>query len=142
MDIWQFQNTLTQRLILWVWASITLGILFFLPNNDFWIGMAFQFFGWALVNLAIALFGKWSLRRRLAKLTASEKHAAAPEETRNLANLLWINMALDVVYMLGGVLLVSFMASQGKFWQGTGTGIFIQGAFLFFFDWFHARKLQ
>lgn len=141
MDIWSFQQTLTTRLSLWAFASIALGIFFFLPGNDFWSGMAFQFFGWALVNLGIAYFGGRSVRKRLASMSPIEKASAALAETRKLANLLWINTGLDVVYMLAGIALAYFLAGQGDFWKGTGAGIFAQGAFLFFFDWVHAREL-
>jgi hypothetical protein len=141
LDIWIFQKALTQRLEIWALASITLGVLCFLPDSDFWSGLAFQFLGWSLVNLGIAGFGTLSVRRRLAKLTGAGKAAAAAAETSNIIFLLRVNTGLDVVYMLGGLALAFFMQARDSFWVGTGLGIVIQGAFLFFFDWYHVRKL-
>lgn len=141
MDIWTFQSTLTRRLSWWAWTSAALGALGLLLVGDFWRGMAFQFIGWGFVNLGISYLGNINLQRRLAKLDEKKKHTAEPEETRKLAKLLWTNAGLDVLYMLGGATLARFFSAE-PFWIGTGIGIFLQGAFLFFFDWLHARKLK
>lgn len=141
MDIWLFQKALTQRLTIWGLASIVLGALCFLPEGDFWGGLAFQFLAWALINLGVAGFGYLSVRRRLAKLTWAEKAASAPAETSNMIFLLRVNTGLDVVYMLAGLALAFFMQARGSFWVGTGTGIALQGAFLFFFCRYYLRKL-
>ncbi len=132
---------LTRRLTRWAWVSITLGALGLLLAGEFWRGMAFQFMGWGFVNLGIAYFGNISLQKRLSKLDEKGKKAAEPEETRKLARLLWTNAGLDVVYMLGGAALAQFLGPE-PFWVGTGIGIFLQGAFLLFFDWLHARELR
>ena len=141
MDIWLFQKGLIQRLTLWAWASITLGVLCFLPEGDFWGGLAFQFLGWALLNLGIAGFGYLGVRRHLAKLTAAEKKSATPAETSKMIFLLQGSTALSMVCLLGGLALAFFMQARGSFWVGAGTGIMLQGAFLFFFGRYHLRKL-
>lgn len=141
MDIWTFQNSITRRLIWWAWISITLGAIGFLLVGDFWRGMALQFFGWGFVNLGIAHFGNINLQKRLSKLDEKGRKAAVPNETRKLSKLLWANTGLDVMYMLGGAALARFISPE-PFWVGTGIGIFIQGLFLFFFDWLHARQVK
>lgn len=142
-DIWQFQQTLTRRLAFWAAGSILLGLGMLLFRAPFWNGMAFQFVGWGLVDLLIAWGGASGARKRRARLTV-EQAAAAPSETRNLRRILWLNTALDVLYMLSGGLVAALPGASNPLWLGTGIGIFLQGAFLFFFDWFHAvqtRKL-
>lgn len=143
-DIWQFQQALTRRLAFWAAGSILLGLVMFLFRAPFWNGMAFQFIGWGGIDLLIAWGGVSGSRKRRARLTVEQAAAAAPAEARNLRRILWLNTGLDVLYMLGGVLAAVFPGDSTPLWLGTGIGIFIQGAFLFFFDWFHAvqtRKL-
>ncbi len=141
MDIWAYQAAITRRLTWWAWVSITLGAFGFLLVGDFWRGMALQFFGWGFINQGIAYFGNLSLQKKLSKLDEKGRLAAIPEETRKLSRLLWTNAGLDVLYMLGGAALARFFSPE-VFWVGTGIGIFIQGLFLFLFDWLHARKLK
>jgi hypothetical protein len=140
--IWIFQKALAQRLALWAWASIMLGALCFLSDSDFWAGLAFQFFGWALVELGIAGFGYLSLRRRQAGLSVAEKISAAPEETGRMSFLLRGGTALSLVFSLGGLALFFFTQAHGGFLEGAGMGIFLQGAFMFFFNRYHVRKLR
>ena len=142
MDIWIFQKALAQRLTLWAWASMTLGVLLFFPEGDFWGGLAFQFLGWALIDLGIAGFGYLSVRLRLAKLSAAEKKLAAPAETSKMITILQGSTGLSVVCILGGLALALFTQAGGSFWVGAGTGIVLQGAFLFFFGRYHVQKLR
>lgn len=140
-DIWQFQQALTRRLAFWAAGSILLGLGMLLFRVPFWNGLAFQFIAWGLVDLLIAWGGASGSRKRRARLTVEQAAAAAPAEARNLRRILWINTGLDVLYMLGGVLAAVFPGASNPLWLGTGIGIFIQGGFLFFFDWLHARQL-
>lgn len=140
IDIWQFQFSLTRRLMLWSVGSILLGLGMLLFRTLFWNGLAFQFIAWGGIDLLIAWGGMTGTRKRRAKLTEEQAAAAIPQETRKLRRILWINTGLDVLYVLGGALLALFQRSQAL-WLGTGLGIVIQGSFLFFFDWLHARQL-
>lgn len=141
-DIWEFQQTLTRRLSIGAGISILLGLGMFLFRTPFWNGIAFQFIGWGLIDLLIAWGGAAGTRKRRARLTEEQAAAAAPQETRNLIRILWINTGLDVLYMLGGVLVAVFPGASNPLWLGTGIGILLQGAFLFFFDWFHAVQAR
>ncbi len=140
MNIWQFQDVLTRRLSVWAQLSIALGLVGMLIPRPFWRGVAIQFVGWGLINLTLSVFGNRGTRRRIARLSEEEKHTLAPEETRKVRRILWVNTGLDVLYMLGGALFARANFSD-PFRVGTGLGIILQGMFLFFFDWIHARKL-
>ncbi len=142
MYIWIVQKALTQRLAIWAWVSIALGVLCFLPGSDFRVGLAFQFFGWALASLALGGFGHLSARRHQARLTLAEKMVAAPEETSKMLLLLQGSAALGLLCLLGGLALVVFMQAHGSFWAGAGTGITLQGVFVLFFSRYYARKLR
>ena len=138
MDIWIFQKALIQRLTLWALVSLTLGALLFLPDSDFWGGLAFQFLGWALIDLGIAGVGYLSIRRRQAKLSAAEDETAAATETGKMITLLQGSTILSTVFLLGGLVLWAY----GSFWAGAGTGIILQAAFILFFSQYHVRKLR
>jgi predicted secreted protein len=101
--------------------------------------MAIQFIAWAVVNLAIALFGKRSLDRRYASLNKAERQAQAETERAKLVRTLWVNTILDAFYIIGGRLAMIFLGRDSLLWQGMGLGIILQGSFLFFFDLIHAR---
>jgi predicted secreted protein len=139
VDIWKFQRLILQRLIIWVGISIALGLAFLLFRNEYWNGMAIQFIAWAIVNLAIALFGKRSLDRRYASLKKAERQAQAEVERNKLVRTLWVNTILDALYIIGGRLVMIFLGKDSLLWQGMGLGIILQGSFLFFFDLIHAR---
>ena len=142
VDVWAFQERLTRRLAAWAFVSLLSGLGMLLLRLPFWTGMAFQFLGWAAVNLGIAWIGAWAARRRKAGLSAEQVISTQPQERRKLERILWINTGLDVLYMLGGVLVAVFLAGRGPQWIGTGIGILLQGTFLFFFDWIHALTLR
>ncbi len=78
---------------------------------------------WGFVNGAIALIGL---------LNAETSDYAA------LRSTLWINAALDVLYVASGLYLLS---RTEETWRGAGTAILVQGGFLLVFDVLHALIL-
>lgn len=137
-SVWQFQQALTRRLGWGAAVSILLGLAMLLFRTSFWNAAAIQFIAWAMIDLLIALGGDASTRRRKARLNPEQVLSTQPREARSLRRILWINTGLDVFYMLGGTLIAVFPGDADAFWLGTGVGILLQGAFLFFFDWYHA----
>lgn len=158
LDTWSFQASLTRRLAWWSVFSILAGAwmvwgvpltqdepslrVLYNPFFEYWRGMGIQFIAWGGIDLAIALFGAMGMRRRKAKLTSEELLSTQPQERANLAKILWINTALDVLYMAGGLALSYTLGASNSFWLGSGRGIVAQGGFLFVFDLFHALKLR
>jgi hypothetical protein len=70
---------------------------------------------WGFINSAIAMVG-----------------FLTPEpELETLRNLLLINAGIDVLYIAGGVFLLT---RPDPMWQGAGWGVVLQGAFLLVFD--------
>ncbi len=134
--IWDFQDTLSRRLLLWSALSIAAGIGLLAFGEPFWRGFGLQAVVWGAIDAAIALFGQRAAARRRAK--GPHGPEALAREARNLRRLLWINTGLDVLYVAGGLALVYTMAAQNPFAGGNGWGIIVQGGFLFFFDLLHA----
>lgn len=138
MTIWDFQRAVSRRLGTWAAISAALGGFMSLGRSGFWRGVGMQFIGWALVNLAIALFGQRAAAKR-AKRPDALTAPVLRKESNGLFNLLWINAGLDILYMIGG----AWMARRSRSDQGKGTGIGIvaQGLFLFVFDIVHGLSV-
>lgn len=139
-DIWQYQVALSERLMQWAGFNLSLVAPLLLRRDAFWQGFGVQCGGWSLLNGALAWFGA-----RAARRNAAEAHAHTAEqqsqERRRLARLLWVNTALDVLYIAGGLTLVGTQRRKSRFGQGSGWGIVLQGAALLLFDLAHALPL-
>ena len=139
MTIWQFQHTLSKRLLQWSGASAALGLAMSLLGR-FWRGVGSQFLGWAAVNAAIAVGGSFVAEQRRVREADSALPKGMMREANKLQRLLRVNAALDIVYMLGGLWMLG--RNRQKPWlRGVGLGIILQGLFLFVFDVIHARQV-
>ncbi|MBN1876637.1 MAG: hypothetical protein JXA33_20595 [Anaerolineae bacterium] len=146
LDIWQFTAQLSENLMRWAGFSISTGTIWVLKKDRAQRGLGGQFIGWGLINAGLAYFGMQGSQRKSATPDAHTPEAQA-QERANLRRLLWINTGLDVIYVVTGFILTltkgkhNDLNKPGNFWRGTGWGIVIQGAFLFFFDLLHAAQL-
>ena len=138
MTIWTLQARISRHLILWSTLSIVGGavLLFAVP---FWRGVGVQGLVWGVIDAAIAGFGLMSLRRKRARPDAGSAETNA-REARSLRRTLLINAGLDVLYVVGGVIVLTNLASE--FARGNGVGIIVQGGFLLVFDTFYAFQVQ
>ncbi len=130
--IWKFESDLTNRLLVWSILSLLSGIYIWFATNEFGRGLGIQFVAWSAVDAAIAIVGAGTAARR--KSTADPK-----DEAFFIRKALRINFGLDVLYILGGFWVIQTYSES--FWQGTGWGIVLQGAFLFLFDLIHALRV-
>jgi hypothetical protein len=138
MTIWTFQRAVSRRLATWAAVSATLGGFMSLGRSAFWRGVGAQFIGWAVVNLAIALFGQRAALKRERRPDAHNP-AVLRKEASGMFTLLWFNAGLDILYMIGGAWLARRAHSDGG--KGTGVGIILQGLFLFVFDVIHGLRV-
>jgi carboxylesterase len=138
--IWDFQDALTRRLLLWSAASMLAGGALLLFGDSFWRGFGLQALVWGAIDAGIAIFGRRGANQRLlTNISAGgDDVALAVREARNLRRLLWINTGLDVLYVVGGIALITTSGQGDEFARGNGWGIVVQGAFLFLFDLLHA----
>src|SRR5215213_9037330 len=133
MNIWQFQSLISKRLLQWGLASVLLGLLMRF-GGKFWKNLGNQFIAWGAIDAAIAIGGQIASNDRIDHYENAAKSEVKSKEAKNLSRLLWINAALDVFYVLGGLI-------WSKRDIGNGLGVIIQGAFLLIFDSFHALKM-
>ena len=130
--IWKFESDLTNRLLVWSILSLLSGLYAWFATNEFGRGFGIQLVAWGAVDAVIAIVGVRTAARR--KSTADPKN-----EALFIRKVLWINFGLDVLYILGGFWVIQTYSES--FWQGTGWGIVLQGAFLFLFDLIHALRV-
>ncbi len=131
-----FQIALAKRLLRWAVVSVGVGAALWVWGAPFWRGVGIQAAIWGAADAAIALYGLWRAQRR-----RDDTPEDAQREGRGLRRLLLINTGLDVLYVAGGLILALVLAHGRLLWQGHGWGIVLQGAFLFFFDLYHAQHV-
>lgn len=139
MNIFQYQNKISKRLLRWSGISIAVGLLMRF-GGKFGKNFGNQFISWGLINSGIAIGGDIAKRNRIDKMDNPGKPEIKRKEAQNLTRLLWLNAGLDVLYMLGGFIWAKRDKGDGAA-RGNGIGIIIQGLFLFVFDIFHARNM-
>jgi len=91
---------------------------------------------WNLVNLAIAGYGIWSASNLATEITTDSQFT---DDRRKLENFLWLNVGLDVAYLVAGWTLLQRGERRAAFddgsrWSGFGPSLLVQGAFLLAFD--------
>jgi hypothetical protein len=87
-------------------------------------GIGLQALLWGIIDAIIAVFGVFRAKEQTAM---------------KAARFLRINVYLDIIYQVVGVLLIVFLWLDA-FLLGNGIGIIIQGAFLFVLDLYFYRR--
>ncbi len=136
--IYDFQRSISLRLISYAGLSILGGLLLWISGDPFWRGFGLQAAAWGMVDAAIALFGLRGLAVKLARAYNPTESAA---RSRWLRRILTLNAGLDVVYIAGGLALALTLGRTQPFQAGMGWGILAQGAFLLLFDSLHAWRI-
>lgn len=127
----RFKKVLSKRLLLWGLLSVILSFIFLIFKGYFFRGLYIQFLFWGIINIFIALFG---LLKEDKKYNITEDDYK--KELVKIRNILKINTFLDIIYILIGLIIILFFKSN-LYLIGHGTGVIIQGLFLFFFDLLH-----
>jgi hypothetical protein len=117
-------QAISLRLITWSLPWIAAGVVgLWVVNDPYWKGFWGMNAAWGLINTGIAYAGLLGTEPDLVGLRTT----------------LFINAGLDVVYVVGGLYLLSRPEDT---WRGSGVAVIIQGAFLLAFDLLHAFLVQ
>ncbi len=117
-------QSISLRLMTWSLPWIGVGIVGLWASNEaYWKGFWGMSAAWGLINTGIAYAG----------LLGSEPDPAG------LRTTLLINAGADVLYVAGGLYLLSRPEDT---WRGSGAAVIVQGAFLLAFDLLHAFLVQ
>ena len=141
INIWKFQASLSKRLLIWAAGSALAGLSLVVVTPGFWKGFGIQTLAWGVIDALIAVFGLWMSRRRRRTVPDAESPQLMERESRKLRRTLWINTALDPLYIAGGIVLAATLGRSNPYWAGHGWGIILQGTFLMFFDLLHAQSV-
>ncbi|UCF97314.1 MAG: alpha/beta fold hydrolase, partial [Spirochaetaceae bacterium] len=141
INIWKFQTDLSRRLLIWALTSTLAGTVLLVLSGGFWEGFGIQAVAWGVIDGLIAAFGLWLSRKRRRSAADPNDPQLLETEGRKLRRTLFINTALDVLYIASGITLASILGRGNPTWRGHGWGIIVQGAFLFFFDLIHGQSV-
>jgi hypothetical protein len=133
----QYQARMMKQLLFWAALSFGAGLPMMLSTREWVRSFGGMTVAWAVINALIALF---ALRGVCHK---ASQNADAPTQQgwmRQLVRLLWVNAALDVVYVLVGVGLILWDPAN-RMLHGFGLAVIVQGGFLLVFDAWHGWRL-
>ncbi len=133
--IWDYENLLARRLILWAILCGVVGAGLLAFGAPFWQGFGLTALTWSVLN---ALLASTILEKTRTYLGKPSTFTLEGMEAERLRKSLWRSNALDVLYAAAGAALLFFLDSGLPFWHGFGWGAILQGAFLFIFDLNHA----
>lgn len=139
VPVWSLQRQIGLLLLLWSALSIVGGALLLLFGIPFWRGVGLQGVVWGVIDAGIALFGLYMRRRKQTRPDANAANVLK-REARSLRRLLLVNLGLDLVYVLAGILVL--LTFDTPFADSNGIGILVQGGFLLLFDGFYATRVK
>jgi len=133
----QYQARMMKQLLFWAALSLGAGLPMMLSTREWVRSFGGMTVAWAVINALIALL---ALRGVCHK---ASQNADAPTQQgwmRQLVRLLWVNAALDVVYIAVGMGL-TLWDSANRMLHGFGWAVMVQGGFLLLFDAWHGWRL-
>jgi hypothetical protein len=139
--MWTFNERVSRWLFNWNALNFAAGVIL-QRGGKLSRAVGSQNIGWAVINIAIALFGSQGGRKRKAALADPSDVTVQTREKRNLTRILWINWGLDFLYIMGGARYATIGTRPSAWRVGTGLGIMLQGAFLLVFDSLLLRQLR
>jgi hypothetical protein len=133
----QYQARMMKQLLFWAALSFSAGLPMMLATREWVRSFGGMTVAWAVINALIALIALRGVRRK------ARQHADAPTQQgwlRQLVRLLWLNVALDVVYIAVGMGLTLWEPTN-RMLHGFGWAVMVQGGFLLGFDAWHGWRL-
>jgi len=112
-------------LVIWGVINMIAGIFYLFISSELIKGVLLQAFFWGLIDGILGFVAL--LRKKAFKL-------------KKIKKIFLINVYLDVVYIIIGILLILF--GNSAFLIGNGYGVSIQGLFLFVVDVIHHAHVK
>jgi hypothetical protein len=137
MNAWERQQSLARTTTVWALASVAVGGASATRRDGWWRAFGQQNLGWGAANLVIVGVLEVVRSRRRSRLPNPDAPTVLEREQRLLRKALWVNVAADTGYVLGGVVLWCQPRDTAS---GAGLAIAVQGAFLLLHDGYHALE--
>lgn len=128
-----YQRRMMYQLLFWAGLSLGVAAPMMLSTREWVRSFGGMTAAWAVINALIALFALRGVQKKAQQRADAE---TIRDWMRQLTRLLWINAALDIVYLLVGMGLILW-DSANRMLNGFGWAVAIQGAFLLIFDAYH-----
>jgi hypothetical protein len=137
MPFLTYQRRMMSQLLLWAGLSLGAAAPMMLAPHEWVRSFGGMTAAWAIINALIAIFALRSVRKKAQQ--NADAHTTR-RWMRQLVRLLWINAALDILYVCAGIGLIAW-APANRMLNAFGWAVVIQGAFLLGFDAYHGWKL-
>ncbi len=133
-NFFDWQRRALLPLLVWGAGSVVVGAGAARSRDKAIQQAAWQTTVWGAVDLVIALLGRRGAARKAAQLAAGTLDAAAVgRERRRFRQVLLVNAALDVGYVVVGAEVI--LRARGRAQRrGIGWGVLVQGLFLLGYD--------
>jgi hypothetical protein len=133
----QYQARMMKQLLFWAGLCLGAGLPMMLSTREWVRSFGGMTVAWAVIDALIALFALRGVRRK-----AQQNADASTQQgwIHQLVRLLWLNVALDVVYIAVGVGLTLWEPANHML-NGFGWAVIVQGGFLLGFDAWHGWRL-
>lgn len=135
MNAWERQHALARTTIVWAAGSVAVGGLLATRRDPWLRACGQQHVGWGAADLGIVAVLNVVQARRRSRMAHPDGPQVLDREQRRLRRVLWINVAADAGYLLGGIALWRTSKPEAS---GAGAAIALQGAFLMLHDGYHA----
>jgi hypothetical protein len=135
VNAWERQHALARTTVVWAAGSIAVGGILATRQNPWWRAFGQQHVGWGAADLGIVAVLNVVQARRRSRMSHPDGPRTLEREQRRLRQVLWVNVAADAGYLLGGIALWRHPKAQAS---GAGAAIAVQGAFLMLHDGYHA----
>ena len=141
-NFFSYQQRRIWILLVWGLASIVSGLTLLLARNSFWKQFGLQVATWGAIDAALAVFGLNTTSKKeehfaLGELTEADER----KEVRGFFRILFINTFLDISYVASGIWVMQRFKDRADR-RGVGTGILVQGLWLFLFDGLVSQEVR
>ncbi len=135
-NFYQYQRKRTLILLAWGLGNVLGGVGGLLTKNKFWRQFWLQALSWGAIDAGLAGFGLFSQAKKLENYSPTQaQEAIVRKDINSFHKILFINIFLDVGYVLSGLAIRRWGKSSGRDdRQGIGVGFIVQGLFLFVYD--------
>ncbi|MDM7461148.1 MAG: hypothetical protein P3X24_005795 [bacterium] len=137
MEFLVYQRRMMYQLLFWAGLNLGVAAPMWFSTREWVRSFGGMTAAWAVINALIALFALRGVQKKAQQQADTD---TVRSWMRQLVRLLWINAALDGVYILVGVGLILW-APTNRMLNAFGWAVVVQGAFLLVFDTYHGLRL-
>ena len=141
-NFFSYQQRRIWILLVWGLASILSGLTLRRSRSPFWKQFGLQAATWGAIDAALAVFGLYTANKKEEQFALGElSNEDARKEVQGFFRILFINTFLDIGYVASGIWMMRRFKDRADR-RGVGTGILVQGVWLFLFDGLVSQEVR